>query len=53
MNSKNDLPKPTDKFDAASVPPSELAPVPKKHNIGMVLLIAGAVLIVLVFLMLH
>ena len=53
MNSKNDLPKPTEQFDAASVPPKKLAPIPKKHNIGMVLLIAGAVLIVLVFLMLH
>ena len=53
MNSKNDLPRPTEQFDSASVPPSEFAPVRQKHNIGMVLLIAGAVLIVLVFLMFH
>ena len=53
MNSKNDLPGPTDQFDAAAPPPRKLAPIPKKHNIGMVLLIAGAVLVVLVFLMLH
>jgi hypothetical protein len=53
MNSKNDLPGPTDQFDAAAAPPSEPAPVRQKHNIGMVLLIAGAVLIVLGFLMFH
>ncbi len=53
MNSKNDLPKPTEQFDAVAVPPSERAPIRQKHNIGMVLLIAGAVLIVLLFLMLH
>jgi len=53
MNSKNDLPKPTEQFDAAAVPPREPTPVPKKHNIGMVLLIAGAVLIMLLFSMFH
>ena len=53
MNSKNDLPGPTEQFDAAAVPPRKRAPIPKKHNIGMVLFIAGAVLIVLGFLMFH
>lgn len=53
MNPKNDLPKPTEQFDLTSVPPSEPAAVPKKRNISMVMLIAGSVLIVLLFLMFH
>jgi hypothetical protein len=53
MNPKNDLPKSTEQFDSAFVTPSEPAPIPKKHNIGMVLFITGAVLVVLLFLMFH
>ncbi len=54
MDPKNDLPKPTEQFDTVTAaPPSGSAPVRQKHNIGMVLLIAGAVLIVLGFLMFH
>lgn len=53
MNPKNDQPSPIEQFDSASVPSKDGAGFRSKHNIGRFLLIAGSVLIVVVFLMFH